>query len=368
MGEVFAGRYELLDPIAMGGMGTVWCILDRQDGQMKAAKILRQSDAASLLRFVREQSMRIDHLHVVTPQSWAGMDDRVLFTMPLMRGGSVSGLLKRYGALPLPWVGALTDQMLQALEAVHAAEIVHRDVKPANLLLEPTGSGRPHLRLTDFGIAAPLDEPRMTRASVVIGSPGYMAPEQWRGADPDFRSDLYSVARVSLEMLTGERPTTDSAGVDLTALRSGDERWEGLLDLLTMACDEDPTRRPATATEMRQRLTGLGLESLQPAPDQPAIFIADEFSDVALPSTAAMVTDGDAALSPRVSPATHTSPGTSIPAGDVETRVQPSTSVLSGHTTPSPSSDRSDASMTGGIALIAIGMLALVMAGLIWFL
>ena len=103
MGEVFAGRYELLDPVAMGGMGTVWCVLDRADHQVKAAKILRQSDAASLLRFVREQSMRIDHSHVVTPQSWAGMDDRVLFTMPLVRGGSVSQLLKTYGVLPLRW-------------------------------------------------------------------------------------------------------------------------------------------------------------------------------------------------------------------------------------------------------------------------
>src|SRR3546814_18450393 len=87
----------------MGGMGTVWCILDRSDNQVKAAKILRQSDAASLLRFVREQSMRIDHDHVVTPQSWAGMDERVLFTMPLMRGGSVSGLLQAPGRLPVRW-------------------------------------------------------------------------------------------------------------------------------------------------------------------------------------------------------------------------------------------------------------------------
>ncbi|WP_235737541.1 hypothetical protein [Nocardioides alcanivorans] len=72
------------------------------DGQVKAAKILGQSDAASLLRFVREQSMRIDHRHVVTPQSWAGVDDRVLFTMPMVRGGSVADLLRDHGALPGP--------------------------------------------------------------------------------------------------------------------------------------------------------------------------------------------------------------------------------------------------------------------------
>ena len=71
-------------------------------------------------------------------------------TMPLVRGGSVAGLVKEYGALPVRWVSQLLDQTLQALEAVHAAGIVHRDVKPANLLLEPTGTGRPHLRLLNL--------------------------------------------------------------------------------------------------------------------------------------------------------------------------------------------------------------------------
>ncbi|WP_067440388.1 serine/threonine-protein kinase [Nocardioides jensenii] len=285
MGEVFAGRYELLDPIAMGGMGTVWCVLDLNDHQVKAAKILRQSDAASLLRFVREQSMRIDHLHVVTPQSWAGMDDRVLFTMPLVRGGSVAGLIKEYGALPVRWVALLVDQTLHALEAVHGAGIVHRDLKPANLLLEPTGSGRPHLRLTDFGIAAPLDEPRMTRASMVIGSPGYMAPEQWHGADPDFRSDLYSVGRVGLEMLTGERPSADTPHVEATALRTDDPHRNALLDLLGRATSEDPASRPESAAAMRADLASLNLDALPPQPDE-AVVVRDLFADLTEPVAA----------------------------------------------------------------------------------
>src|SRR3546814_20225812 len=94
----------------MGGMGTVWCILDRSDNQVKAAKILRQSDAASLLRFVREQSLRIDHNHVVTPQPWAGMDERVLFTLPLLLGGSVSGLPTEHGRPPVRWPPPLRSE------------------------------------------------------------------------------------------------------------------------------------------------------------------------------------------------------------------------------------------------------------------
>jgi serine/threonine-protein kinase len=250
MGEVFAGRYELLDPIATGGMGTVWRVLDRTAGDVKAAKMLRQADAAMLLRFVREQSVRIDHTHVVTPQSWAGVDDRVLFTMPLVRGGSVSGLVRRNGgSLPPRWIAVLADQTLQALEAVHAAGIVHRDIKPGNLLLEPTGPMRPHLRLTDFGIAVPSDEPRLTHVAMVIGTPGYMPAEQYRGADPDPSADIYALGIVLLEMLTGRRPPNDGAPdpVDTAALRNGNAEHDAILEVVAAATAYDPAQRPSAA-------------------------------------------------------------------------------------------------------------------------
>lgn len=310
MGEVFAGRYELLDPVAVGGMGTVWRIHDRADGEVKAAKILRQSDAATLLRFVREQSMRIDHPHVVTPQSWAGMDDRVLFTMPLVRGGSVATLMSEYGALPLRWIGTLLDQALQALEAVHAAGIVHRDIKPANLLLEPTRRGVPHLRLTDFGIAVPLDEPRMTHASMVIGSPGYMAPEQWRGADPDPRQDLYALGLVGLEMLTGQRPPAD-AGHRTLPEPTGDPARDGLVKVLGRATQEETTARPASASELRQELAALRLTAIPAAPDE-QVSVRDHFEDGPVadlstqPFSMPTVSSSSATVPPTVSPTAAT--------------------------------------------------------------
>lgn len=210
MGEVFAGRYEFVDVLDAGGMGTVWRVWDLRDRTYRAAKMLRQSDGASLLRFVRETGTRIEHSNVVAPTGWSAEDDRVLFAMPLIGGGSVAMLLADYGPLPPAFVRTLTLQLLDALSAVHAAGIVHRDVKPANLLLEPTGTGTPHLRLSDFGIAATLDEPRLTRGSDVVHTPGYAAPEVDAGADPDPRQDLYSVGMVMQEMLTGVRP--DLAG------------------------------------------------------------------------------------------------------------------------------------------------------------
>lgn len=346
MGEVFAGRYELIDPIASGGMGTVWLIHDREDDQVKAAKILRQSDASSLLRFVREQSMRIDHAHVVTPQSWAGMDERVLFTMPVVRGGSVAGLIKRHGSLPARWSALLLDQTLQALEAVHGAGIVHRDVKPANLLLEPTGRGRPHLRLTDFGIAAPLDEPRMTRASMAIGSPGYMAPEQWHGADPDPRADLYSVARVGTEMLTGERPPAEPTTTE-EPVRTGDPHRDALLEVLEPALAQSPDERPESATAMRAALAALELENLPPEPDED-IVIGDEFSaspaqTTAFPATATVA--GDATLAPT------RRPGTAVLAQDGQAGGQPAAH-------PGPARG----SAVPGLVLIGVGLIALVAA------
>ncbi|MBA2464894.1 MAG: protein kinase [Nocardioidaceae bacterium] len=147
MGEVFAGRYELVDVLDAGGVGTVWRAWDHRHACYVAAKVLRQSDGDSLLRFVRETSRRIQHPHVVTPLGWAGEDDRVLFTMPLVRGGSLAALLGDFGALPVGWAAELLRQSLSALEAVHAIGLVHRDVKPANLLLDATGSGLPHMML-----------------------------------------------------------------------------------------------------------------------------------------------------------------------------------------------------------------------------
>jgi serine/threonine protein kinase len=269
VGEVFAGRYELLEPIGEGGMGTVWAVRDLKLGEVRAAKLLRQSDAASLLRFIREQSMRIAHEHVVTPQTWSGEDDRVLFTMPLVRGGSVATLLGDFGPLPASWVGTLLDQTLQALQAVHSAGIVHRDVKPANLLLEPTGSATPHLLLTDFGVAVPVDEPRMTRASQVFATPGYTSDDQLRGADPDPRHDLYSVGMVGLEMVSGVRPP-DAAGA--ARRRAADEpALRPLVDLLLRATAKDPRDRPASASEMRTLVAALELPAVAPD-DGPHVF------------------------------------------------------------------------------------------------
>ena len=258
-----AGRYLLIDQIGAGGMGSVWRVRDLRTKQLLAAKVLGSHNSGMLLRFVREQSVRIQHPHVVAPTGWAAEDDRVVFTMDLVRGGSVATLLRDHGPLPESYVAVLLDQTLQALAAVHAAGVVHRDLKPANLLLEPTGSGRPHVRLGDFGVAALSDDVRLTRFPGAIGTEGYMAPEQAVGAAPDPRQDLYGLGVVGIQMLTGLSPHQQYA------VPAG--RLQSLLAALT---ESDADKRPASAIAALDLLRHIGVPPGAPwqgDPDPPDV-------------------------------------------------------------------------------------------------
>ncbi|MFE3786515.1 serine/threonine-protein kinase [Streptomyces goshikiensis] len=257
MGEIFAGRYELADPIGRGGAGAVWRAWDHRRRRYVAAKVLLQSDAHTLLRFVREQAVRIDHPHVLAPASWAADDDKVLFTMDLVAGGSLAHVIGDYGPLPPRFVCTLLDQLLSGLAAVHAEGVVHRDIKPANILMEATGTGRPHLRLSDFGISMRKGEPRLTETDYVVGTPGYFAPEQMLGAEPDFPADLFAVGLVALYLLTGSKP--DSRALVEHYLAQGTPGApEGvpapLWDVIANLLRPDPQSRFRTATGARKAL------------------------------------------------------------------------------------------------------------------
>ncbi|MEU2774395.1 protein kinase [Streptomyces sp. NPDC007162] len=261
MGEVFAGRYELADPIGHGGVGAVWRAWDHRRKRYVAAKVLQQRDAHALLRFVREQALRIDHPHVLAPASWAADDDKVLFTMDLVAGGSLVHLVGDYGPLPPAFVCTLLDQLLSGLAAVHAEDVVHRDIKPANILLEATGTARPRLRLSDFGIAMRLGEARLTETNLVVGTPGYIAPEQLLGAEPDFTADLFAVGLVALYLLEGAKPDAKALvqyfaehGTPGAPKGIPDPLWQVVANLL----QPDPRARFHTATGARRALAEAG--------------------------------------------------------------------------------------------------------------
>lgn len=279
MGEVFAGRYELVDPIGRGGVGAVWRAWDHRRRRYVAAKVLQQSDAHSLLRFVREQALRIDHPHVLAPASWAADDDKVLFTMDLVGGGSLVHLIGDYGPLPPAFVCTLLDQLLAGLAAVHAEGVVHRDIKPANILLEATGTGRPRLRLSDFGISMRLGEPRLTETNYVVGTPGYFAPEQLLGAEPDFPADLFAVGLVALYLLEGAKPDAKALVDHFTAHGTpGAPKGipEPLWQIVATLLQPDPQARFRTATGARKALAAARELLPEPGPDDELIEIFDQ--------------------------------------------------------------------------------------------
>ncbi|MFD8908310.1 serine/threonine-protein kinase [Streptomyces sp. NPDC059586] len=279
MGEVFAGRYELIDPIGRGGVGAVWRAWDHRRRRYVAAKVLQQSDAHTLLRFVREQALRIEHPHVLAPASWAADDDKVLFTMDLVSGGSLAHVIGDYGPLPPRFVCLLLDQLLSGLSTVHAEGVVHRDIKPANILMEATGTGRPHLRLSDFGISMRKGEPRLTETNYVVGTPGYFAPEQMMGAEPDFPADLFAVGLVALYLLQGQKPDSQAL-VEHFAAHGTPGAPEGipepLWQVLAGLLQPDPQARFRTATGARKALTAAVEMLPEPGPDDEPVEVFDQ--------------------------------------------------------------------------------------------
>ncbi|MFH9723505.1 serine/threonine-protein kinase [Streptomyces sp. NPDC017254] len=279
MGEVFAGRYELVDPIGRGGAGAVWRAWDHRRRRYVAAKVLLQSDAHTLLRFVREQALRIDHPHVLAPASWAADDDKVLFTMDLVAGGSLAHVIGDYGPLPPRFVCILLDQLLSGLATVHAEGVVHRDIKPANILMDVTGTGRPHLRLSDFGISMRKGEPRLTETNYVVGTPGYFAPEQLLGAEPDFTADLFAVGLVALYLLQGRKPDSQALVEHFIAHGTPgappgipEPLWQVLAGLL----QPDPQARFRTATGARKALSAAVEMLPEPGADEDPVEIFDQ--------------------------------------------------------------------------------------------
>ncbi|MFD5295567.1 protein kinase [Streptomyces mutabilis] len=311
MGEVFAGRYELVDPVGRGGVGAVWRAWDHRRRRYVAAKVLQQRDAHALLRFVREQALRIDHPNVLAPASWAADDDQVLFTMDLVAGGSLVHLVGDYGPLPPAFVCTLLDQLLAGLAAVHAEGVVHRDIKPANLLLEATGTGRPRLRLSDFGIAMRLGEPRLTETNLVVGTPGYLAPEQMMGAEPDFPADLFAVGLVALYLLEGAKPDA-KALVQYFAEHGTPPAPQGipepLWQVVSALVQPDPAARFRTATGARKALAAAAELLPEPGPDDELIEIFDQVG----PLPAGFTADGPLERASGLDP-TPTSPRDATP-------------------------------------------------------
>lgn len=228
-GTLVAGRYRLERILGTGGMASVWSAHDERLGRPVAVKLLSDSlahDESYLHRFRREARLaaRLSHPNLVTVFDFGDEDERPYLVMEYVEGGTLADRLAGGTAHELD-PGRLARELLDALDHIHSAGIVHRDIKPGNVLIAPDGSAR----VTDFGIAQPEDATRLTSTGLVIGTRNYIAPEVLRGESATVRSDLYSCAMV-LQEAFGNLIPPDLA---LAVGRLG---------------EEDPVRRPESAS------------------------------------------------------------------------------------------------------------------------
>ncbi|MEC3981968.1 serine/threonine-protein kinase [Amycolatopsis sp. H20-H5] len=212
--RLIAGRYVLLGELGRGGMGVVWRAQDQVIGRDVAIKELKldgpeQAGVLSerVLREVRAGG-RLNDPAVVTVFDVITEAGTTYIVMELVEAPTLADLVRERGPLPARQVAQVGERVLQALRAAHAAGIVHRDVKPANIMVAPDG----RVKLTDFGIAHAIDDPRLTTSGMIVGSPAFMAPERVRGREAMPESDLWSLGVTLFFAVEGvvafERPTT----------------------------------------------------------------------------------------------------------------------------------------------------------------
>jgi hypothetical protein len=209
--RVLAGRYTVIEEIGRGGMGIVWLAEDRTIGRRVAIKELHlpagvPADERAILeeRVLREARTagRLNDPGVVTVYDVLQEDGNTYIVMELIQAPTLTAVVRERGALSQDAVARLAEQLLSALEAAHAAGVVHRDVKPSNIMVMPNG----RVKLTDFGIAQSTDDPRLTTSGILVGSPTYIAPERIKGSEADAGSDLWALAAVLFYAVEGYSP------------------------------------------------------------------------------------------------------------------------------------------------------------------
>lgn len=264
-GLVLNDRYRLLERLAIGGMGEVWRASDALSGRPVAVKLLRRelgSDMRARGRFESEArfAAELRHPGIARAFDYGEQAGRTFLVMELVPGEPLDEILARDGGLPLEAVLDLVVQAARALAVAHAAGIVHRDVKPANLMVAPDGT----LKITDFGIARRLAAASQTQTGMVMGTAHYISPEQAQGLELSPAADLYSLGAVAYECLTGAPPFDGPTPVEVALKHVRDAPSElparvpeSARELVMEMLAKEPRDRPANADTVAARALGI---------------------------------------------------------------------------------------------------------------
>lgn len=264
-GVTFGGRYELDSRIAIGGMGEVWEATDHVIGRTVAIKILKDEymgDPGFLERFRAEarHAALVNHEGIASVFDYGEEAGSAFLVMELVPGEALSTILERDGALSTDKTLDIVAQTAAALQAAHAAGLVHRDIKPGNLLITPDG----RVKITDFGIARIADQVPLTATGQVMGTVQYLSPEQASGHPASPATDIYSLGIVAYESLAGKRPFTGESQVAIAMAQINEQPpplpptvAQPVQNLVMAMIAKKPEDRPASAAAVARAASAL---------------------------------------------------------------------------------------------------------------
>jgi len=264
-GVTFGGRYELESRIAIGGMGEVWEATDHVIGRTVAIKILKDEymgDPGFLERFRAEarHAALVNHEGIASVFDYGEENGSAFLVMELVPGEALSTILERETSLSSDKTLDVVAQTAAALQAAHAAGLVHRDIKPGNLLITPDG----RVKITDFGIARIADQVPLTATGQVMGTVQYLSPEQASGHPASPATDIYSLGIVAYECLAGKRPFAGESQVAIAMAQINDTPpplpptvAEPVRNLVMAMIAKKPEERPASAAAVSRAATAL---------------------------------------------------------------------------------------------------------------
>ncbi|MGV8885798.1 MAG: protein kinase domain-containing protein [Microbacteriaceae bacterium] len=264
-GLTFGGRYQLTSRVAIGGMGEVWQATDLVIGRTVAIKILKDEylgDPGFLERFRAEarHAALVNHEGIANVFDYGEEDGSAFLVMELVPGEALSAILERERVLSTDRVLDIVAQTANALQAAHAAGLVHRDIKPGNLLITPDG----RVKITDFGIARIADQVPLTATGQVMGTVQYLSPEQASGHSASPSTDIYSLGIVAYEALAGRRPFTGESQVAIAMAQINETPPElpvtvsdPVRNLVYSCIAKAPADRPASASHLARAAQSL---------------------------------------------------------------------------------------------------------------